>query len=96
MRGKLMNKQFLPGRLGNPDATFLDDPRADPRIVAMLQMSVTKSEYPSWLKRHLGHMNRLPAPARRSSLLPLWRLAGFLTGFLPAYVSEPAVWVPVA
>jgi len=39
MRGKLMNKQFLPGRLGNPDATFLDDPRADPRIVAILQMS---------------------------------------------------------
>ena len=25
-----MNKQFLPGRLGNPDETFLDDPRADP------------------------------------------------------------------
>jgi acetyl esterase len=32
-----MNKRLLPGRLGNPGSTFLTDPRADPRIVAMLE-----------------------------------------------------------
>ena len=28
---------ILPGRLGNPDSTFLTDPRADPRMVAALK-----------------------------------------------------------
>lgn len=32
-----MNKRLLPGRLGNPGSTFLTDPRADQRIVAMLE-----------------------------------------------------------
>ncbi|MEH6557381.1 MAG: alpha/beta hydrolase fold domain-containing protein [Oceanicoccus sp.] len=32
-----MNKVLLPGRLGNPESTFLTDPRADPRIVTMLE-----------------------------------------------------------
>lgn len=31
-----MDKSHLPGRLGNPNATLLDDPRADPRIVAVM------------------------------------------------------------
>ena len=32
-----MANHNLPGRLGNPESTFLNDPRADPRIVAMLE-----------------------------------------------------------
>ena len=28
---------ILPGRLGDPDATFETDPRADPRMVAALK-----------------------------------------------------------
>ena len=32
-------------------------------------------------KRHLEKMNMLLEPKSRSALLPLWRAAGFLTGF---------------
>jgi ubiquinone biosynthesis monooxygenase Coq7 len=46
-------------------------------------------------RRHLDQLNRLLAPARRSTLLPLWRLAGFLTGFLPACVSDRSVYLTI-
>jgi|SaaInlStandDraft_6_1057023.scaffolds.fasta_scaffold42431_3 3-demethoxyubiquinol 3-hydroxylase len=46
--------------------------------------------------RHLEQMNNLLAPAQRSALLPLWRVAGFLTGFLPGCVSEQAVYLTIA
>ena len=36
-----MTKQYLPGRLGDPDMTFLTDPRADPRIVAAFEMAAS-------------------------------------------------------
>ena len=32
-----MNDKNLAGRLGNPEETFLTDPRADPRIAALLE-----------------------------------------------------------
>ena len=41
-------------------------------------------------------MNALLPPLRRSWLLPLWRLAGWVTGALPALVGPPAVYATVA
>lgn len=47
-------------------------------------------------RRHLGRMERwLPASAR-SRLLPLWRIAGWMTGALPAIFGPQAVFVTVA
>jgi len=37
-------------------------------------------------------MNQVLAPETRSSLLPLWRVAGYLTGLLPALVGPAAVY----
>jgi len=35
-----MNDILKPGKLGNPDATFITDPRADPRIKAVMQTMI--------------------------------------------------------
>ena len=43
-------------------------------------------------ERHLDLMNRLVPSDERSRLLPLWRLAGWLTGALPALVGRQAVF----
>jgi demethoxyubiquinone hydroxylase (CLK1/Coq7/Cat5 family) len=46
-----------------------------------------------------GHLQRIEAwlpPARRSRLLPAWRLAGWLTGALPALAGPRAVYATVA
>ncbi len=42
-------------------------------------------------KRHLYDIEAILEPARRSWLLPLWRVAGFITGALPSMIS--AGWV---
>ncbi|MEJ6593144.1 MAG: demethoxyubiquinone hydroxylase family protein [SAR86 cluster bacterium] len=47
-------------------------------------------------QRHLAEINALLPPQGRSLLLPIWRIAGFLTGFLPACVSERSVYLTVA
>jgi ubiquinone biosynthesis monooxygenase Coq7 len=47
-------------------------------------------------QQHLAEMNALLPPEDRSMLLPLWRIAGFLTGFLPACISERSVYLTVA
>lgn len=44
---------------------------------------------------HLGLIEPLLAPRHRSLLLPLWRLAGWLTGALPALVGPRAVYATV-
>lgn len=41
---------------------------------------------------HLELMESLVPPAQRSRLLPLWRLAGWVTGALPAVVGPRAVY----
>ncbi|MCS6932905.1 MAG: demethoxyubiquinone hydroxylase family protein [Acetobacteraceae bacterium] len=53
-------------------------------------------------ERHMateqGHLDLLEAvlpPADRSRLLPLWRAAGFLTGFLPALFGPRAVYATI-
>lgn len=43
-------------------------------------------------RRHLRWMNQLLPAAQRSRLLPLWRLAGWLLGALPAVFGARAVF----
>lgn len=43
-------------------------------------------------RRHLEMMDALLTPAQRSRLLPVWRIAGWLTGALPALVGPAAVY----
>ncbi|MBL6079902.1 demethoxyubiquinone hydroxylase family protein [Belnapia sp. T18] len=56
----------------------------------------------AFASRHLeteaGHLRLLEAmlpPAQRSRLLPIWRVAGWLTGALPALVGPAAVQVTI-
>jgi len=44
---------------------------------------------------HLRHIESWLPKAHYSYLLPLWRLAGFMTGALPALVSARAVYVTI-
>ena len=46
--------------------------------------------------RHLDFFERSLPPAIRSRALPLWRLAGWLTGALPALFGARAVWITIA
>ena len=46
-------------------------------------------------RRHLDLMEALLPPDRRSLLLPIWRLAGFLTGCLPALAGPHAVYATI-
>jgi demethoxyubiquinone hydroxylase (CLK1/Coq7/Cat5 family) len=45
--------------------------------------------------RHLAHIEPLLAPQQRSRLLPLWRVAGWLTGALPAGAGSRAVYATI-
>lgn len=47
-------------------------------------------------RRHLAKLEELLVPRRRSRLLPLWRLAGWLTGALPALAGARAVFATIA
>jgi len=38
-------------------------------------------------KRHLSQLEDLLEPTRRSRLLPVWRVAGFITGVLPSLIG---------
>ncbi len=42
--------------------------------------------------RHLREIEGLLEPERRSRLLPVWRVAGFMTGALPALISARSVF----
>ena len=44
---------------------------------------------------HLARIEPLLAPQHRSRLLPLWRIAGWLTGALPALVGPWAVYATI-
>lgn len=46
-------------------------------------------------QRHLGLLDTLLRPRQRSRLLPLWRVAGWLTGFLPALFGSHAVYATI-
>ncbi len=45
---------------------------------------------------HLDLLNQILAPSQCSRLLPIWRIAGFFTGFLPGLVGPRAVYATVA
>jgi 3-demethoxyubiquinol 3-hydroxylase len=44
---------------------------------------------------HLRLLEGLLAPGQRSLLLPLWRVAGFLTGWLPALFGPRAIYATI-
>jgi len=46
-------------------------------------------------REHLACLGALLPPGRRSALLPLWRVAGWLTGFLPGLVGPRAVYATI-
>ncbi len=46
-------------------------------------------------REHLARMEALLPPGQRSVLLPLWRMAGWLTGFLPALIGPHAVYATI-
>lgn len=47
-------------------------------------------------KRHLQHIESILSASQRSLLLPLWRIAGFCTGAIPALISSSAVFATIA
>jgi ubiquinone biosynthesis monooxygenase Coq7 len=47
-------------------------------------------------QRHLALIDTCLAPTERSRLLPLWRVAGWLTGALPALFGPRAVYATIA
>jgi ubiquinone biosynthesis monooxygenase Coq7 len=44
---------------------------------------------------HLDLLDTLLQPGQRSVLLPIWRVAGWLTGFLPALAGSHAVYATI-
>ena len=46
-------------------------------------------------RRHLMAIEALLAPSQRSGLLPLWRIAGWLTGALPSLIGARAVYATI-
>ena len=46
-------------------------------------------------RKHLAEINALLPRAQHSRLLPLWRIAGFLTGALPALFGAKAVFATI-
>ena len=44
---------------------------------------------------HLRLLEAMLAPGQRSILLPIWRVAGFLTGWLPALCGRRAVYATI-
>ena len=61
----------------------------DPELQAFAQLHMATEQ------SHLQHIESWLPKAHYSYLLPLWRLAGFMTGALPALVSARAVYVTI-
>jgi ubiquinone biosynthesis monooxygenase Coq7 len=61
----------------------------DPALRAFAQHHLTTEQ------KHLRLISAWLPSARRSRLLPLWRLAGFLTGALPALFGPRAVYATI-
>jgi ubiquinone biosynthesis monooxygenase Coq7 len=53
------------------------------------------TEHMATEQRHLDLLEAMLPPRQRSVLLPVWRVAGFLTGFLPALVGSRAVYATI-
>jgi ubiquinone biosynthesis monooxygenase Coq7 len=61
----------------------------DPVVVAFARAHLATEQ------RHLAIIEALLPPGQRSLLLPLWRIAGWLTGFLPAIVNARTVFATI-
>lgn len=61
----------------------------DPALIAFAQHHLVTEQ------RHLQQIQAWLPPAHFSRLLPLWRLAGFLTGALPALRGPKAVYATI-
>lgn len=46
-------------------------------------------------RRHLAAIEDILPPTKRSSLLLLWSIAGFLVGMAPAMFGPPAIYVTI-
>lgn len=62
----------------------------DPALRAFAQRHLATEQ------RHLGLIDACLPPGDRSRLLPLWRVAGWLTGALPALFGPRAVYATIA
>jgi ubiquinone biosynthesis monooxygenase Coq7 len=62
----------------------------DPRVRAFARVHLETEA------RHLALIEAVVPPAGRSRLLPLWRVAGWLTGALPALAGARAVYATIA
>lgn len=91
-----------------PDAVLSDlrtDHAGETGAVCIYQAVLRCTRDPAlrdFARRHLAteeaHLRQIEAwlpPAHRSRLLPLWRLAGFLTGALPALFGPRAVYATI-
>jgi ubiquinone biosynthesis monooxygenase Coq7 len=61
----------------------------DPTLIAFAQHHLATEQH------HLQQIQAWLPPAHFSRLLPLWRLAGFLTGALPALLGPKAVYATI-
>jgi ubiquinone biosynthesis monooxygenase Coq7 len=61
----------------------------DPQVIAFARAHLVTE------RRHLAIVEALLPTADRSRLLPLWRIAGWLTGFLPALAGARAVFATI-
>ena len=61
----------------------------DPQVRAFAKRHLVTEQ------RHLALMETLLARSHRSALLPLWRIAGFVTGALPGLLGARAVYVTI-
>ncbi|MDX2238916.1 MAG: demethoxyubiquinone hydroxylase family protein [Hyphomonadaceae bacterium] len=62
----------------------------DPEVVAFARAHLATES------RHLHEIAAILPPARRSRLVGLWRVLGFVTGFAPALVGRRAVFATIA
>lgn len=51
--------------------------------------------HPATERAHLARIGALLPPGEASALLPLWRVAGWLTGFLPSLIGPRAVYATI-
>jgi ubiquinone biosynthesis monooxygenase Coq7 len=59
------------------------------------QIRLFAQEHLATEREHLARMDALLPPGQRSILLPVWRVAGWLSGFLPALAGPRAVYATI-
>ncbi len=91
----------VPGLLGD-----LRSDHAGETGAVMIYRGILAATGDPWVRRfalehlateqdHLALMEGLLASSQRSRLVPLWRVAGWLTGFIPALIGARAVYATI-